>query len=117
MLELVKLAEFVDHYPWSCRVACSSVAAIARALAFEPGLLLMDEPFGALDEMTREHMQTELGRIRAATGTTVIFVTHSIPEAVYLSDRVVVMSPRPGRIAGDDRRRPRPARRRYPRGQ
>ncbi len=99
MLELVKLVEFADHYPWELSGGMQQRVAIARALAFTPGLLLMDEPFGALDEMTREHMQTELGRIRSATGTTVIFVTHSIPEAVYLSDRVVVMSPRPGRIA------------------
>jgi NitT/TauT family transport system ATP-binding protein len=99
MLDLVKLGDFADHYPWELSGGMQQRVAIARALSFRPALLLMDEPFGALDEMTREHMQAELANIRKATGNTVLFVTHSIPEAVYLSDRVVVMSPRPGRIA------------------
>jgi NitT/TauT family transport system ATP-binding protein len=98
MLDLVKLREFADHHPGELSGGMQQRVAIARALAFGPLLLLMDEPFGALDEMTREHMQAELIRICDETDATVIFVTHSIPEAVYLSDRVVVMSRRPGRI-------------------
>lgn len=101
MLDLVKLSEFADHYPRELSGGMRQRVAIARALSFRPSLLLMDEPFGALDEMTREHMQTELLDIWKKTGKTIIFVTHSIPEAVFLSQRVIVMSPRPGRIASD----------------
>ena len=98
VLELVELAGFGNKFPWQLSGGMQQRASIARALAFDADILLMDEPFGALDEIVRDRLNEEVLKLWRRTGKTVCFVTHSIPEAVYLSTKIVVMSPRPGRI-------------------
>ncbi len=97
-LEMVNLAGFEKKFPWQLSGGMQQRASIARALAFDADLLLMDEPFGALDEIVRDHLNEQLLKLWADTKKTICFVTHSIPEAVYLSTKIVVMSPRPGRV-------------------
>ncbi|MFD1253607.1 MULTISPECIES: ABC transporter ATP-binding protein [Devosia] len=97
-MDLVNLAGFEKKYPWQLSGGMQQRASIARALSFDADLLLMDEPFGALDEIVRDHLNSELLKLWGRTQKTICFVTHSIPEAVYLSTKIVVMSPRPGRV-------------------
>nr|WP_084686578.1 ABC transporter ATP-binding protein [Paracoccus zeaxanthinifaciens] len=99
VLDLVELGGFGNKYPWQLSGGMQQRASIARALAFDADILLMDEPFGALDEIVRDRLNEALLQLWRKTGKTIGFVTHSIPEAVYLSTRIVVMSPRPGRIS------------------
>ncbi|OGX61796.1 MAG: sulfonate ABC transporter ATP-binding protein [Paenibacillus sp. RIFOXYA1_FULL_44_5] len=98
LLEMVGLTKFADHYPWQLSGGMQQRVAIARALSFDPPILLMDEPFSSLDEFTKEKLQLEVIRIQKQTKKTIIFVTHSMPEAVFLSNRIVVLSPHPGKI-------------------
>ena len=98
VLELVDLKGFGKKFPWQLSGGMQQRASIARALAFDADLLLMDEPFGALDEIVRDHLNEQLLQLWDRTNKTICFVTHSIPEAVYLSTKIVVMSPRPGRV-------------------
>ena len=98
VLDLVELSGFENKFPWQLSGGMQQRASIARALAFDADILLMDEPFGALDEIVRDHLNEQLLQLWARTEKTIAFVTHSIPEAVYLSTKIVVMSPRPGRI-------------------
>ena len=98
VLDLVELKGFGNKFPWQLSGGMQQRASIARALAFDAEILLMDEPFGALDEIVRDRLNEEVLKLWARTGKTICFVTHSIPEAVYLSTKIVVMSPRPGRI-------------------
>lgn len=97
-LALVGLAGFADSYPYELSGGMRQRAAVARALVTDPAVMLMDEPFGALDAQTRNKMQRELLQIWGETKKTILFVTHSVDEAVYLSDKIVILTPRPGRI-------------------